>query len=77
MTKHDLKAVLDRVLAWPADRQEEAAEILLALEAREGEYYQPTPGELAAINEGLRELDRGEFASEEEVNLLLRQPWTK
>jgi predicted transcriptional regulator len=76
MTKHEIKAVLDRVLTWPEDLQQEAAEILLALEGQEI-FYEPTPEERAAIEQGLREADRGEFASDEEVEELLYRPWTK
>ena len=76
MTKHEVKAVLDRVLSWPAARQEEAAEILLALEARENEFYHPSDEEQAAIEEGLRQAERGEFASDEEMNELWRR-WSK
>jgi hypothetical protein len=35
MTKDQVKEVLDRVLTWPPERQEDAAQMLLALEARE------------------------------------------
>jgi hypothetical protein len=33
MTKDQVKEVLDRVLTWPPERQEDAAQLLLALEA--------------------------------------------
>jgi len=63
MTKQQLKEILDRVPGWPQDRQEELAEIALAIEAgMKGEYH-ATPEELEAIDEGLK----GEAASEEEV----------
>jgi hypothetical protein len=55
MTKDQVKEVLDRVLTWPPERQEEAAELLLALEAGEGEFYHPSDDELAAIEEGFAE----------------------
>jgi predicted transcriptional regulator len=74
MTKHEIKAVLDRVLSWPADLQEEAASMLLALEGKDT-FYEPTDEERAAIAQGLREAERGEFASDEEVEALLRRPW--
>jgi predicted transcriptional regulator len=76
MTKHEIKAVLDRVLEWPPDRQDEAAEMLLAMEAQEGEFYRPTEEEWAAIQQGLREADAGDFASEAEVEELFRT-WGK
>jgi len=76
MTKHEIKAVLDRVLTWPADQQENAAELLLALEARAGELYHPTEEEWAAVQAGLAEANRGEFATDEEMRELW-QNWGK
>jgi hypothetical protein len=52
MTKDQVKEVLDRVLTWPPERQEDTAQLLLELEAREGELYYPSAGELAAIEQG-------------------------
>ncbi|HEU0084848.1 MAG TPA: hypothetical protein VFQ87_18495, partial [Bradyrhizobium sp.] len=55
------KEILERVLTWPQERQQDAAELLLALEAREGEFYDPDDDEWAAIEEGLAQAKRGEF----------------
>lgn len=52
MTKDQVKEVLNRVLTWPPERQEDAAQLLLALEAHEGELYHPSGDEWAAIEEG-------------------------
>ena len=60
MTKDQVKEVLDRVLTWPPERQEETAQLLLALEAQEGELYHPDDDELAAIEEGLSQAKRRE-----------------
>lgn len=35
MKKDEIKAVLDRVLTWPAERQEEAARVLTKMEAQD------------------------------------------
>jgi predicted transcriptional regulator len=67
MTKEQIKAVLDRVLTWPEDRQQDAAEMLLMLEAHEGELYHPSDEEWAAIQEGLEQARRGEFVPDEEM----------
>jgi len=72
MTKDQVKEVLDRVLTWPPERQQDAAELLLALEACEGELYHPSDGEWAAIEEGLAQAKRGEFVSADEIAALLR-----
>ena len=36
MTDEQVKEILERVLSWPRARREDAAQLLLALEAREG-----------------------------------------
>jgi predicted transcriptional regulator len=72
MTKDQVKEVLDRVLTWPPERQEDAAQLLLALEAQEGEFYHPDDDELAAIEEGLAQARRGEAVPAEEIAALLR-----
>ena len=67
MSKDEIKAVLDRVLTWPEASQRDAAEILLWLEARQGEFYHPTDDEWASIQRGLEQARRGEFATDEEM----------
>jgi hypothetical protein len=52
------KQILDRVSAWPQEDVDE-------LEARRTGVYEVTLEEEAAIREGLAELERGEWASEE------------
>jgi hypothetical protein len=73
MTKAQIKAVLDRVLSWPPERQQDAAEMLLMLEAQEGELYHPSDEEWLAIQEGLDQARRGEFASDEEMEALWKR----
>jgi predicted transcriptional regulator len=66
MTKDQIEAVLERVKTWPEERQEEAVQLLLALEA-EPDVYVLSEEERAAIEEGFAEADRGEFATDEEM----------
>jgi hypothetical protein len=61
------KQVLERVASWPEEDQEELAEIAREIEARRSGVYEPTPDEEAAIRQGLAELDRGEWVSEDEM----------
>ena len=68
MSKEQIKAVLDRVLTWPPARQQDAAAMLLWLEAKEGELYHPSDDEWAAIQEGLSQAKRGEFVPDEEMD---------
>lgn len=74
MTDEQVKEILNRVLTWPRERREDAAQLLLALEAREGEFYQPDDDEWAAIEEGSAQARRGEFASADEIAALLSPP---
>jgi predicted transcriptional regulator len=67
MTKDQVKKILDRVLNWPPERQAYAAEILVLLEAQEGELYHPSDDEWAAIEEGYAQARRGEFVPDEEM----------
>ena len=70
MTKDQIDAVLDRVRTWPPERQEDAARVLLQMEAAGNEMYELSPEELADIEEGLKEIERGEVATEGEVAAL-------
>jgi predicted transcriptional regulator len=59
------KEILDRVNAWPQEDVDELAEMARAIEARRTGVYDVTAEEEDAIREGLAELDRGEWTSEE------------
>ena len=63
----DVKNTLDRVANWPEEDQEELAQVALEIEARRHGVYHATPQELAAIDEALIAVARGEIASEEAV----------
>jgi hypothetical protein len=65
MTAEQVRAVLDRVSGWPAERQRELIQIALEIEAEiAGAPYDASPDELKAIDEGLAD----EAASEDEVS---------
>ena len=61
-----MEKALAAVGRWPTARQDEAAEMLLALD-RLGETYVASDDELAAIDEALAQARRGEFATEAEI----------
>lgn len=61
-----MEKALAAIGRWPASRQDEAAEMLLALD-RMGAIYTASAEELAAIDEALAQVERGEFASDAEV----------
>jgi hypothetical protein len=49
MTKEQVKAILDRVLTWPPERQEDAAEILKLIEEQDASPYHLTDEQLAEV----------------------------
>ena len=53
MTKEQVKAVLDRVLSWPPERQEEAARVLTQMEEQDTSTYQLTDEQLAEVKRRL------------------------
>ena len=61
-----MEKALAAIGRWPSARQDEVAEMLLALD-RLGETYVASDDELAAVDEALAQVDRGEFATETEV----------
>lgn len=67
MTKEQIESVLERVRSWPAARQEDAVQVLLAMEAQGAKPYVLSEEERADIDAALDELARGEVAREEDV----------
>jgi hypothetical protein len=55
-----MEKALAAIGRWPTARQDEAAKMLLALD-RLGETYVASDDELAAVDEALAQVGRGEF----------------
>ena len=68
MTKEQINAVLEAVRSWPQEDQEELAEIAREIEARRAGVHVMSEDERAAVCEGLAQVDRGEFVSDEEMD---------
>jgi hypothetical protein len=66
MTKEQVKAVLDRVLTWPVERQEDAARVLIEMEEQDTSTYQLTDDQLAEVKRRLAD-PTPKFLSLEEV----------
>jgi hypothetical protein len=49
MTRDEVKAILDRVLTWPPEPQQDAAEILMSIEAQDSSGYQLSDEQLAEL----------------------------
>jgi hypothetical protein len=63
-----LNKVLERVEAWPADVQDQLAQIALDIDAGLNDVlYEPTGQELEGIDRGLRDAAEGRFATDAEV----------
>jgi hypothetical protein len=57
MTKDQIKAVLDRVLTWPEQRQHDAAELLQHIEEQDNSPHQLTDDQLAEVRRRLAKPD--------------------
>jgi hypothetical protein len=49
MSKEQVKAILDRVLTWPDDRQEDAAKVLMLMETQDGSVYRLTDEQVQEV----------------------------
>ena len=49
MSKEQVKAILDRVLTWPDERQEDAAKVLMLMEAQDESVYRLTDAQVEEI----------------------------
>jgi hypothetical protein len=49
MSNEQVKAVLDRVLTWPSERQEDAAKLLLLMESADQSAYRLTDEQVAEV----------------------------
>jgi predicted transcriptional regulator len=71
MTKEQIDAIFERAREWPLDRQEDAARMLMMMMEDAGlEPYILSDEERADLREGLAEAERGEFATDGEVEAL-------
>jgi hypothetical protein len=53
MSKEEVKAVLDRVLTWPDERQEGAAKVLMLMESADESVYRLTDEQVAEVGRRL------------------------
>lgn len=66
----NLAAVIERMKDWPEERQAEAAELLLALDELGPEPVDVDDATLAAIDDALAQVQRGELADTKEVEAM-------
>jgi len=65
-----LEKAMERVRSWSPARQVEVAELLMALDDLGLEPIELSDDELAAVDEALAQLERGETADSAEVEAL-------
>ena len=67
-----LSKVLERIENWPADAQDQLAEIALDIDASlKDVVYEPTDEESAGIERGLRDAAEVRFATDEQAEAAL------
>jgi len=69
MTKEQVKEILDRVLEWPAQRQEDAARMLREMERQDKNRSRLTDDQVAEVERRRAAFERGEerYATDEEL----------
>ena len=73
MTKEQIEAIFERVKTWPPERQEDAAAMLLRMEEQGVEPYELDADERREVEAALAEAERGEFATDEEVEAVFNR----
>jgi predicted transcriptional regulator len=68
-----LKDIMERVGDWPEEAQEQALELLLALEQEYAEPYELSDEDMAAIDRGLEDARQGRFATDEQIEALFKR----
>jgi hypothetical protein len=63
----DLRKMFARAERWSEQDQEELAQVALEIEARRHGVYHASGEELQAIDQALAAVERGEIASDQEV----------
>jgi hypothetical protein len=70
MNLEEIRAIFDRIPTWSEDQQQLALELLKWVESPDDDAEDLTPEDWADLAEAEAEADRGEFASEEEIQAM-------
>jgi hypothetical protein len=75
MTKEQVKEVLDRVLTWPPERQEDAARVLTEMEAQHVSPYHLDQEQVEDVRRRQRDFREGRerYATDEEMAALWKK----
>jgi hypothetical protein len=72
MSKEQVKAILDRVLTWPEQRQEDAAKMLMLMESTDQSVYRLTDDQVAEVRRRIANPDRKLLSPTEARERILR-----
>jgi RAB protein geranylgeranyltransferase component A len=72
MSKEQVKAILDRVLTWPEQRQEDAAKMLMLMESTDQNVYHLTDEQVAEVRRRIADPGRKLLSPTEARERILR-----
>jgi hypothetical protein len=72
MSKEQVKAILDRVLTWPEQRQEDAAKMLMLMESTDQSVFRLTDEQVAEVRRRMTDPDRKLLSPTEARERILR-----
>jgi hypothetical protein len=72
MSKKQVKAILERVLTWPEQRQEDAAKMLMLMESTDQSVYRLTDEQVAEVRRRIANPDRKLLSPTEARERILR-----
>jgi hypothetical protein len=67
MTRQQITILLERAVDWPQEAQEELVRAAIDIEKRHAGVYRLSDEERADLQEARAEIDRGEVATDDEV----------
>ncbi len=70
-----LEIAIEKLKALPEDKRTYAAEVIEHIAASDDGIFHIPDEDLTAVREGLEQVQRGAFASDEEIDRVLRRPW--
>jgi len=75
MTKQQIKDILDRVLTWPPDRQEDAARLLAEMERQDTSLYRIKEEQAEEVRQRRQDFASGRerYATDEELAALWKK----
>jgi len=73
MSKNDVKVVLDRVLSWPKERQEDVVEAIKSIEEQDSGSYRLSDEQVAEVRRRLADKNTKTLSLEEVFKRFMRK----